>query len=110
MDQKAREFAAEHRRYLQENLPHVLEEMRRDGSLHSYLSSVGITAQEQYEHILARLNNSPEVQNLPFHQRVSKSQENEQSALETVQHDAIFQPTSDSEMDESGIEAITPPT
>jgi hypothetical protein len=31
MDSKAREFAAEHRRYLQENLPHVLEEMRRDG-------------------------------------------------------------------------------
>ena len=101
MDSKAREFAAEHRRYLQENLPHVLEEMRRDGSLHSYLSSVGKSAEEMYEHLLAKSTNRPEIQNLPFHQRVSASQNLQQSAEEIVRDNIIFQPRADSEMDEA---------
>jgi phage tail tape-measure protein len=92
MDRQAAEFAKEHRRYLQENLPEVLEEKRRDGTLHSYLSSVGKTAQEMYEHLLAAGNNRPQVQNLPYHQKVSALQNHQQSALEQVQHDLIFSP------------------
>ena len=49
MDQKVQQFAAEHHRFLQESLPHVLDQFRNEGDLNSYLSSVGQTASDQYE-------------------------------------------------------------
>jgi hypothetical protein len=110
LSSQARAFARKHRKFLEENRPDVYAQFKKDGDLNSYLSSVGKQADEMYTTMLMRANNCPEVQNLPFHQRVSRSQENQQSAMEIVLHDVIFQPTSDSEMDESGIEAITPPT
>jgi hypothetical protein len=101
MDHKAQQFAAEHRRYLQENLPHVLDQFRNEGDLNSYLSSVGQSASDQYFHLLAEMDNAPEVQNLPFHERVVTLQNNQQSAEEIVRDKIIFQPRADSEMDEA---------
>ena len=106
MEPKAKEFAKEHRRFLKDNRPDVYQQFKKDGDLFSYLSSVGNSAQEMYEHLLAKSNNRPEIQNLPFHQRVTASQNNRQSAEELVRDDIIFQPRADSEMDESEIKPI----
>ena len=89
---QAREFAKEHRRFLEENRPDVYAQFKKDGDLTSYLSSVGKSADEMYSTTLARANNRPDVQNLPYHQKVSRLQENQQSAMELVRHDVIQQP------------------
>ena len=64
-------YSAERRAFLKEHAPHVLDGLEKSGELRSYLSSVGHQAEELLHSQLNRAND-PEVQNLPFHDRVKK--------------------------------------
>jgi transposon-encoded protein TnpV len=94
-DPTAKRFAEEHRRFLEENRPHVLAGLRESGSLTSYLSSVGETASQRLEHAQSQHLSDPEVQKLPFQERVRELQNRQQSEEEVIRHDLIHQPTED---------------
>ena len=92
----ARQYARDHHRFLKENQPDVLKGLQGDpDGLTNYLYSVGKQAQSQYEDLLAQMNNAPEVQSLPYHQKVSAFQNHQQSADEIVRANLIHQPTED---------------
>lgn len=92
----AREYAKEHHRFLKETRPDVLKGLQADpDGLTNYLSSVGKQAQSQYEALLAQMNNDPQVQSLPYHQKVSAFQNHQQSAAEIVRANVIHQPIED---------------
>jgi hypothetical protein len=85
-------FAEEHRRFLSENRPDVLQKLRQCGQLTSYLSSVGQQAAEMYSDIMAKYRHSKEVQKLPHLEQVRALQSRQPEAEEIVRHDIIFQP------------------
>jgi Transposon-encoded protein TnpV len=91
-DPTARQYAEEHRRFLEENNPGVLDGLRQSGSLDSYLSSVGEEASQMFDHLMNQYHKSPEVQNLPYHDRVRALQSRRSEAQELVRHDLINQP------------------
>jgi hypothetical protein len=66
MDPLAERFAAEHKRFLEENNPSVLSQQSDPTS---YLSSVGETAADRYRDLMYRHDRSPEVQKLPTSRR-----------------------------------------
>lgn len=95
MDARAMEYARAHRRFLQQERPDVYKALLADkgeGGLTSYLSSVGSQAAEMYEHLLAGKNNDPQVQNLPYHEKVARLQAHRHEANEVVLHDLVHQP------------------
>ena len=92
---KAKEYAQEHLRFLKENRPDVLAELRRSGDLNSYLSSVGVQASDRFLTLMMQYNNSPEVQKLPHLDRVQALQSRRHEADELVRHDLILQPLKD---------------
>jgi hypothetical protein len=95
MDSTARAFKEEHRSYLQDNAPHVLEGLRQSGKLDSYLTSIGETASERLEHVIIQHLLDKELQKLPYLERVRELQNRYQEAEEIIRHDLIHQPTGD---------------
>ena len=91
-DAKAERYAQEHKRFLEENRPDVLEQLRQSGDLNSYLSSVGEQARDRYAAALAQYNNSKEAQSLPWMERVRELQNRLQEVEEFIRHDLIYQP------------------
>jgi hypothetical protein len=91
-DPAAKRWAEEHRRFLEENNPAVLADLRRQGDLNSYLSSVGESANEMESHLMSQYLTSKEVQNLPFHDRVRALRSRQREVEELIRHDVILQP------------------
>ena len=81
-DPGAQRWAAEHRRFLEENRPDVLRELQKSGSLDSYLSSVGETASERLSHAMRELLNDNEHQELPYLERARALQNRQQETEE----------------------------
>lgn len=94
-DPTTRRFQEEHHKFLRENRPDVLAGLRQSGSLDSYLSSVGETASQRLEHALSQHLSDPEVQKLPFQERVRELQNRRQSEEEVIRNDLIHQPLAD---------------
>ena len=67
VDPLAERFAAEHRRFLEENNPSVLS---KQDDPESYLSSAGSLAAESFRHQVHSFKNSPEQQKLPHLDRM----------------------------------------
>src|SRR6266566_4274861 len=82
----ASQYAEEHRRFLQENQPKLLKKLSRSGDLESYLTEIGESAQEMLSDTMARHNNSPAVQNLPYQERVRSLQSLRQAMEEIIRH------------------------
>jgi hypothetical protein len=74
-------YAAEHKRFLEENNPSVLRGLSDPTS---YLSSVGEQAAERYEDLMFRHRQSPEVQKLPHHQMVRELQSRHHEVEELI--------------------------
>ena len=91
-NQKSQDYAKEHLRFLQENRPDVLAELRRQGDLNSYLSSVGDQANDRFSTLMMQHLHSPEVSKLPYQDRVTSLQSRRHEADEIVRHDLIHQP------------------
>ena len=91
-DQKAQEYAQEHKRFLEQSNPRVLSGLRRSGSLNSYLSSVGQQASDRFLTLMMQYKNSPEIEKLPYQDRVQALQSRRREADELVRHDLIHQP------------------
>lgn len=89
------QYARLHRRHLEQHAPHVLAEQRRQGTLSNYLSSVGHQAASRFEALLSQKNNHPEVQDLPYQQRVERLQSHPQEANEVVMDEIVHQPRAD---------------
>ncbi len=94
-DPIARRYQEEHHRFLRENRPDVLEALQRSGDLISYLSSVGQTASERLEHAMSVHFSDPELQKLPFIEKVQELQSRQLEAEEVIRHDLIHQPVED---------------
>jgi len=94
-DEQALEYARAHHRYLLDNKPEILKELQQTGELNSYLASIGQQASDHYHTILSRLQTSPEVQNLPYHQKVGRLQGLPHVADEVVRDEIIYQPRDD---------------
>ena len=92
---KAQEYAQEHLRFLEQNRPDVLADLRQQGDLNSYLSSVGQQASDRFLTLMMQHNNSPEVQKLQYQDRVMSLQSRRREADELVRHDLINQPLQD---------------
>jgi hypothetical protein len=91
-DPTARQFQEEHRKFLEENRPDVLNDLRQSGSLDSYLSSVGETANERLDHVMSQHLRDPEVQRLPFLEKAQELRSRQLEAEEVIRFDLILQP------------------
>jgi Zn-finger domain-containing protein len=91
-DQMAEEYAKEHLRFLEQNRPDVLAQLRRSGDLNKYLSSVGEQASDLFSTLMSQYGNSSEVQKLPYLDRVQALQSRRHEANEIVLHDIVYQP------------------
>jgi len=67
----------------------------RPGDLNSYLSSVEETASERLGHEMRQDLKDPELQKLPFLDRVRELQSRRPEAEEVIRHDLIHQPVSE---------------
>lgn len=85
-------FAEEHKKFLEENAPDVLS---KQSNQKNYLSSVGEQATEMFDNLMMQYNNSPEIQKLPYQERVMALQSRRHEAEEIVRHDLIYQPLKD---------------
>lgn len=89
MEQMAKRFAEEHKRFLEEHNPAVL---RGQYDQTSYLSSVGHQAAERYALLMMSHNNSKEVQALPHQQRVQELQSRRHEVEEMIRDELLHQP------------------
>jgi hypothetical protein len=89
----AMEFAQGHRRFLQENNPRLLDQLIRSGDLESYLQEVGEQAEEMFDLEMSR--EQDRTKDLPFNQRVERLRNLQQSMMELIRHDLIYQPLPD---------------
>jgi hypothetical protein len=89
----AKDYAEEHRKFLEENNPSVLRG-QKDPS--SYLSLVGEQAEEMFEHLMIQYRNQPKVRDLPHLEKVRELQAFRHQADEMVRHDLIYQPLPES--------------
>jgi Transposon-encoded protein TnpV len=87
----AKDYAEEHRKFLEENHPSVLRG-QKDPS--SYLSLVGEQAESMFEHLM--MQRRRQVQNLPHLEMVRELQAFRHQADEMVRHDLIYQPLHES--------------
>ena len=91
MDATAQRFSDEHHRFLKENRPDVLRQFQPH-DLTSYLSSVGEQASEMFLTLMMQYKNSPQIEKLPYQDRVQALQSRRREADELVRHDLIHQP------------------
>ena len=85
----AQHYARLHKQFLEENNPSVL---KGQPDRNSYLSSVGQQAEEMFEHLMTQYGHQPEVQKLPYHQKVQELQSHRHQADEVVRNNLIYQP------------------
>ena len=90
-DPRAERYAAEHKRFLQENRPDVWRQLQQKDP-HSYLSSVGNQAAEMFRYLMHQYKESKEVRSLPYHSQVRALQSRQREVEELVLHDLILQP------------------
>ena len=88
----AKEYAAEHRKFLRENAPEMFKSLSQSGTLWKHLHSVGEQASEMHLHLMAQHNNHKDTQKLPYQKRLESLQSHRQSVEEMVRHDLIHQP------------------
>jgi hypothetical protein len=91
-DQMAEDYAKEHLRFLKEIRQDVLKQLRKQGDLNCYLSSVGEQASDLFSTLMSQYHNSPEIQKLPYLDRVKGLQSRRHEANEIVLHDIVHQP------------------
>ena len=91
-DPAAERYAQEHRKFLEENNPTVLEGLRQSGELDSYLFVVGDQANEMFMTLMKQDASSIVFQNLSHIERVQALHARQCEAEEIVRHDVIFQP------------------
>jgi len=94
-DEQALEYARAHQRYLLDNKPDMLKELEQTGEVNTYLASIGQQASDLYQSILSQLQTSPELQNLPYHEKVARLQGLPHVADEVVRDEIIYQPRDD---------------
>ena len=92
-DPLAERFAAEHKRFLEENNPSVLRGLSDPTS---YLSSVGQTAADMLEHLMVQAVHDPEVRKLSGPEWARELRSRQLEAEEVIRHDVIFQPLPES--------------
>jgi hypothetical protein len=85
----------EHRRFLEENRPDVLAELQASGELDNCLAAIGATADERLEHAMRQHLRDPEVQKLPFLDKLRELQSRREAAEEGIRRDLIHQPIED---------------
>jgi hypothetical protein len=88
----AKQYAAEHRKFLRENAPEMFKSLSQSGTLWKHLHSVGEQASEMFEHLMAQKVNDKAEQEKPYHQRVEALQSHRLAVEEMVRHDLIYQP------------------
>ena len=88
----AKQYAEEHRKFLRENQPRLLQSLSQSGNLKNHLHSVGEQASEMHLHLMAQHNNHKDMQKLPFQKRLESLQSHLLSVQEMVRHDLIHQP------------------
>ena len=93
LDPMAERFAAEHKRFLEENNPSVLRGLSDPTS---YLSSVGQTAADMLEHLMVQAVHDPEVRKLSGPEWARELRSRQLEAEEVIRHDVIFQPLPES--------------
>jgi len=90
MDLQAKDFAKEHREFLENNRPDVLSALRQSGDLDSYLSSVGEEASSLYDRMMS--DHQQLHQGKPYHDLVRELQAHQHGVVELIRHDLINQP------------------
>jgi hypothetical protein len=88
----AEDYAKEHLRFLKENRPDVLKQLRKQGDLNSYLSSVGEQASEMFSTLMMQYKRHLEAQKVPYIDLVAALQGRRHEANELVLHDIVYQP------------------
>jgi hypothetical protein len=93
LDAMEERFALEHKRFLEDHNPSVL---RGQSDADSYLSSVGRSAAEMFEHLMYQHMYSPAVRDLPHMEKVRELESRRHEVEELIRHDLIFQPLPES--------------
>jgi hypothetical protein len=93
----AAEYAQDHLKFLKEERPDVLDQLRQSSDLNSYLSSVGEEAEQMYDDLMRLYQHSRHVQSLPHLEQVQALQSHRREADEVVRHDLIYQPLPEDE-------------
>ena len=89
------EWAAEHKKFLQENNPEVLAELARSGDLDQYLQEIRSQAAERIRDGLRVRHLHPQTQDLPFLKRMEELLSHHRELEEIVRHELIHQPLKD---------------
>jgi hypothetical protein len=92
-DLMAKEYAAEHERYLKEAVPKLHRKLSASGDLESHLRSTGEQAAEMHRSMMGQAMH--ETRDLPYPERVQALQGHLQATQELVRHDLIHQPVPD---------------
>jgi hypothetical protein len=91
VNEKASAYAKMHERFLAENFPKVLSQLKSSGQLPSYLHRLGSQAEEMYEAIWSQMLTSPKLPK-DYAQRVEAMQAVPEQAEEMVLHDLVLCP------------------
>lgn len=84
-------FSKAHERYLRENKPEMLREMKKDGSLKEYLQSIGEHANEMFDHLMREKMKQPDFPT-EYLARVDAMNAAHHQMMEIVMDDQILQP------------------
>jgi hypothetical protein len=95
VDPTARRYRREHRAYLAENRPDLYASLQLAGRLDTYLTSIGETASTRLDHVMGQHLADPELQKLPFHERVRELRARQMEAEEIIRHDLMHQAVED---------------
>lgn len=91
MDAKAQEYSDRHQRFLEQHRPDVWRKLQ-SSDRPSYLSSVGSQASDRFHSLMNEYEQSPEVKDLPYMQKVQALQSRRHEADDLVQDELIHQP------------------
>lgn len=88
----AKQYAEEHKTFLQSNQPQLLKSLHQSGDLPSYLQQTGMQAAEMHMHLMAQHLHSKEEQAKEYPDRIRSLQSRQQSVQEVVRDSLIHQP------------------
>ena len=91
MDVKAQEYSQQHQRFLEQHRPDVWRKLP-SSDRPSYLYSVGSQASDRFHTLMSQYEQSPEVKDLPYLQKVQALQSRRHEADEIVRDELIYQP------------------
>jgi hypothetical protein len=87
----AQEYASRRERFLKENFPKFMKELREEGELKSYLQKLGQQAKEMADAIEdSMISNVQKEKDLPFQEKLQRLQAIPQVVEEFVNHDLIL--------------------